>query len=320
MACSNLEAVELLLNGRSLGRQTVDPYDMNAWQVPYSPGRLDLIGYSGGQAVARTSVETAGAPLRLRATPDRPKMWGDGSDVQPFKIEALDAADRPVPIANHLVTFEVVGEGDIIGLGNGDPTSLEPEIGDRRSLFNGLAQVIVRAREGTSGPLKLIARAPGLLPAEASVRVQSAPPPWRYQRTRRPVQTLDDWLLAPPTAATPDVSQPPTASDLNAWPGFAPGDQLKPPVASGYSLSLCRFTPYAKVRAKGGVIAFSKIVGACDVFIDGVLCATKSAAEAAPLRVALNAAPGPRRLAVVFKTRPGAPFGFGDVVQLEEAV
>jgi beta-galactosidase len=319
MACSNLEAVELLLNGRSLGRQTVDPYDMNAWQVSYTPGRLDLIGYAGGQAVARASVETAGAPVRLRVTPDRLTMRGDGSDVQPFRIEALDAGDRPVPVADHLVTFEVVGEGDIIGLGNGDPTSLEPEVGDRRSLFNGLAQVIVRAREGANGPLKLIARAPGLAPAEISVRVQTAPPLWRYQRTRLPVQSLGDWLLAPPTAAPPDVSQPPSASDLNAWRGFAPGDQLAPPTVSGFTLSLCRFTPYARVRAIGGVIEFSNILGACNVFIDGALSATKASAEAAPLRVPVKAGPGSRRVEVVFKTQRGEPFGFGDVVQVREA-
>jgi len=318
MACSNLEAVELLLNGRSLGRQTVDPYDMNAWQVPYSPGRLDLIGYAGGKAVAGASVETAGAPLRLRVTPDRPTMRGDGSDVQPFRIDVVDAGDRPVPIADRLVTFEVVGEGDIIGVGNGDPTSLEPEVGDRRSLFNGLAQVIVRAREGASGPLRLIARAPGLLPAEVSVRVQSALPPWRYQRTRRPVQALDDWQLAPPTASAPDVSQPPSASDLKAWRGFAPGDRLAPPAVNGFSLSVCRFTPYARVRANGGAVEFSNILGACNVFIDGVLSATKASADAAPLRVPLAAGPGQRRLEVVFKTRRGEPFGFGEVVQVRE--
>jgi beta-galactosidase len=221
-------------------------------------------------------------------------------------------------VANHLVTFEVVGAGDIIGLGNGDPTSLEPEVGDRRSLFNGLAQVIVRAREGASGPATLIARAPGLLSAQASVRVQSAPPPWRYQRTRRPVQTLDDWLLAPPVSAPPDISQPPSASDLKTWRGFAPGDQLKPAVANGYSLSLCRFTAYARVRAIGGVIEFSHILGPCDVFIDGAPCATKSSAEAAPLRVPLTPGAGLRRLEVVFKTRMGEAFGFGDVVQVRE--
>jgi len=318
MACSNLEAVELLLNGRSLGRQTVDVYEMNAWQVPYSPGRLDLIGYTRGQVVARTFVETAGPAYRLRATPDRSTMRGDALDVQPVRIDALDATGCPVPIANHLVIFELVGEGDIIGLGNGDPASLEPEVGDRRSLFNGLAQVIVRAREGARGPLKLIARATGLLPAEVSIGVQSAAPPWRYQRTAAPVQTLDDWVLAPPVAAPPDVSQPPSAGDLAAWRGFTPGDVLQPLAASGYSVSLGRFTPYARIRAKGGVIEFSKIIGACDIFIDGVRSASKSTPEAASLRISLAPGPGQRRLAVVFKTKAGEPFGLGDVVQVRE--
>ena len=82
-----------------------------------------------------------------------------------------------MPTANLPVSFEIAG-GRIIGLGNGDANSHEPEKGDARRLYNGLAQVIVQTEEGGSGALVLRAQAPGLKPAEAriAVRADRGPP------------------------------------------------------------------------------------------------------------------------------------------------
>jgi len=126
--------------------------------------------------VAHAVVETTGAPVALRLTPDRAAMAGDGRDAQPITVEALDARGRPVPTANLPVSFEIAG-GRIIGLGNGDANSHEPEKGDARRLYNGLAQVIVQTSEGGSGALALRARAEGVKPAEARIAVRADPGP-----------------------------------------------------------------------------------------------------------------------------------------------
>jgi beta-galactosidase len=173
---ANTERVALVLNGRLVGEQAVDPYEMNAWQVPYAPGRLEAVGRTGGKVVAHAVVETTGAPVALRLTPDRPGMAGDGRDAQPLTVEALDAKGRPVPTANLPVMFEIAG-GRIIGLGNGDANSHEPEQGSARRLYNGLAQVIVQTDEGSSGVLVLRARAEGLKPTEARIALRAAPGP-----------------------------------------------------------------------------------------------------------------------------------------------
>ena len=161
MVMANTETVALYLNGRLVGEQPVDPYEMNHWQVPYAPGRLEAVGKTKGRIVARTMVETAGAPTKLRLTPDRTRLTGDGRDAMPVTLEALDAKGRHVPTANMMVEFEIAG-GRIIGLGNGDANSHEPEKGNRRSLYNGLAQVIVQTETKGSGLLSLTARAAGL--------------------------------------------------------------------------------------------------------------------------------------------------------------
>lgn len=168
MALTNVERVALFLNGRPVSEQTVDRYEMASWEVPYDPGRLEAVGYRGGREVVRARVETTGAPIALRLTPDRLVMAADGEDVQPFTVDAVDAKGRHVPTANLPVEFAVAG-GTIIGLGNGDPNSHEPEKGNTRRLFNGLAQVLVRA-DSNAGPLTLSAASPSLRSARAAVR------------------------------------------------------------------------------------------------------------------------------------------------------
>jgi beta-galactosidase len=174
-AMSNAETVELRLNGRSLGTQPVDRFEMNDWDVPYQPGRLEVVARSGGRVVATYAVETTGAPVRLKLTPDRTALDGDGRDAVPFTIEALDSRGRHVPTANLPIQFAVAG-GKIIGVGNGDPNSHEPDKATARSLYNGYAQVIVQSEKGGTGTLMLRATSPGLTAATASLRVRSVPP------------------------------------------------------------------------------------------------------------------------------------------------
>ena len=91
-------------------------------------------------------------------------------------MQALDSKGRPVPTANLPVQFSISGGGRIIGLGNGDPNSHEMEKGDRRSLFNGLAQVIIQSNEGETAPIVLTATAAGLKPASVTIQVKPVPP------------------------------------------------------------------------------------------------------------------------------------------------
>jgi beta-galactosidase len=175
MAMSNAETVELRLNGRSLGEQKVDPFEMNEWRVPYQPGRLEAVARKDGRAVAHTAVETTGTPVALKLTPDRLALDGDGRDAAPVTVEAVDSAGRHVPIANFPVQFEIAG-GRIIGVGNGDANSHEPEKGNARSLYNGYAQVIVQSERGSSGAMTLSATSPGLKAATTRMNVRPVPP------------------------------------------------------------------------------------------------------------------------------------------------
>ena len=174
MVMSNADTVGLKLNGRPLGEQKVDPFEMNMWEVPYQPGRLEAVARKGGRLVASYAVETTGHPVALRLTPDRSALDGDGRDAVPVTVEALDSKGRHVPTANLPVQFHVSG-GKIIGVGNGDPNSHQPDKATARSLYNGYAQVIVQSDRSAAGTMLLRATAPGLRPTAATLRLRPVP-------------------------------------------------------------------------------------------------------------------------------------------------
>lgn len=167
---SNHDEVELLLNGTSLGKKAMLRNGRLEWKVIYAPGALEARGFRGGQQVAMHRVETTGAPAQLQLTADRPAYRADGVDVVVVNVAALDAQGRVVPVANNFVKFAVTG-GRIVGVGNGDPGCLEPDVASERSLFNGYAQVLVQTTR-SAGELTLTATADGLASATLTVPVK----------------------------------------------------------------------------------------------------------------------------------------------------
>ena len=173
---SNLEEVELFLNGRSQGRRKVQPLTHLEWQVKYEPGVIEARGMKNGEVVMTARRETTGAPATIRLSCDRKEIAADGEDIAIVRVEVLDAAGRPVPTADNLIKFTISGEGTLLGVGNGDPNCHESDKQPMRSLFNGLAQLIVQA-----------ARTPGAVLIEAYTEEFPGPklPPTKLTITTR---------------------------------------------------------------------------------------------------------------------------------------
>ena len=142
---SNLDSVELFLNGNSQGSKNVQPLTHLEWKVKYEPGVLEARGTKDGKVVLTEKRETTGKPESIRLTADRTEINADGEDVAILHVEVLDKEGRAIPTAGNMISFKVSGEGALIGVGNGDPNCQESDKDPKRSLFNGLAQVIVQA-------------------------------------------------------------------------------------------------------------------------------------------------------------------------------
>jgi beta-galactosidase len=162
---ANVDRVELFLNGKSLGSQTVVRNGHLAWSVPYAPGVLEAHGYRGERLVARDRRETAGPAAKVVLSADRTRLAADNADLAVVAIAILDSHGRPVPDAANAVKLDISGAGALIGMGNGDPTSHEMDKADSRRAFKGLAMGLVQAR-GAAGAIRVRATADGLSPSQ----------------------------------------------------------------------------------------------------------------------------------------------------------
>ncbi|MEO6994617.1 MAG: hypothetical protein ABI273_13475, partial [Lacunisphaera sp.] len=72
-------------------------------------------------------VETTGQAAQLQLASDRATIKADGEDVSVVSVMVTDAQGRVVPTADNDVTFSIEGPGRLIGVGNGNPVSHEPD-------------------------------------------------------------------------------------------------------------------------------------------------------------------------------------------------
>jgi beta-galactosidase len=169
---SNMDSVELFLNGQSLGKKEMKKDSHLAWNVAYAPGAIEARGYKDGKLMLTAKRETTGAPAALAISADRSEISADGEDVAMFAVEVRDAQGRVAPITDNPVTFRVSGAGKLIGTGNGDPTNQEPDKGSSRKAFSGLCMALVQSAK-SAGSITVEATSPGLAPASTTINAKA---------------------------------------------------------------------------------------------------------------------------------------------------
>ncbi len=158
------DEAELFLNGQSLGRKKKGQYEYRLrWdEVKYQPGELKVIAYKNGQKWAEETVKTTGEPAKLDFSADRSKIKADGYDLSFITVRITDKNGMTVPRANNTLQFSIEGPGEIVATDNGDATNLVAFPSKEREAFNGLCLVIVRAKKGEPGTIKLTGKSRGL--------------------------------------------------------------------------------------------------------------------------------------------------------------
>jgi len=166
------DEAELFLNGKSLGRKKKGQFEYRLrWNdVVYQPGELKVVAYRNGKKWAEDAVKTTGDAAKLLLAADRTKINSDGLDLAYVTVTVADKAGLMVPRSGNLVKFDIADPGEIAAVGNGNASSNEPFQAKERKAFNGLCQVIVRAKKGKSGKIILKAQSDGLQSAEITIR------------------------------------------------------------------------------------------------------------------------------------------------------
>jgi beta-galactosidase len=194
VAYTNAEEVELIVNGKSLGRKRkgIDkmPIPINfidweggrykgnhmspfrlMWEVPYQPGSLKVVAYNNDVEVAEKHINTAGKPAKIELIPDREVLESDGQDISFITVRITDKYGNICPNADHLVDFSVSDLGIIAAVGNGDPASTAPFQSNQRKAFNGLCMLMVKTTKET-GTIDVHATSDALQKASVSLTVK----------------------------------------------------------------------------------------------------------------------------------------------------
>lgn len=159
---TNGDEVELIVNGKSLGRlknDTTDVFNRNIvrWQdVPYADGgSIEAVAYRDGKEWARQRLETAGEVARLVIEPEQQSWTADGMDLLYLNVRAVDKNGRTVPGYAENLKVSVEGEASLLAIDNADHfTDLLFNGVDEKPMMLGKMQVILRSTR-TAGKVTL---------------------------------------------------------------------------------------------------------------------------------------------------------------------
>ena len=157
----NGDKVELFLNGHSLGSKQMPKYRHLEWTVPYVPGTLEAKSFVNGHITARDVVTTTGPAYGLHITTTQSHFLANSEDCGMLEVSVVDKLGSIVPGASNLIQFTAIGAVHIVGVGNGDPTSHEPDRGTQRSAFHGLCLGIAQVGK-KPGTATITVSSPGL--------------------------------------------------------------------------------------------------------------------------------------------------------------
>ncbi|MCR4612372.1 MAG: DUF4982 domain-containing protein [Bacteroidaceae bacterium] len=227
---SNGDEVELLLNGRSLGKGRQDyRYLFTFDDVPFERGTLEAVSSEG----SRYRLETVGQPyqLKLTAVTNPEGIMADGADMVLFQVEVLDQQGRRCPLDNRLVHFQLSGEAQWIGgIAARDNSALQrPDVACQDGLLDssvtknisdnyvgatslpvecGINRVLVRTTTH-AGEIRLSVCAEGVEPA--CIQLNSLPV---TTECRQPALTLKGNLSRGPTPLTPSYTEHARSVDI----------------------------------------------------------------------------------------------------------
>lgn len=158
--------VELLLNGKSVGKQSMKNNCLFTFHVPYENGTLEAVAYdASGKEMGRCALKTAEAETVLQAVPEE-------TQVKPghlcfIRLQYADAQGIVKPAERGLLDVTVEG-GKLVGLGSACPFYELDYRGSKADTYYGEALAIVEA--GSEGTVTLTAT-DGKLTASTSVPI-----------------------------------------------------------------------------------------------------------------------------------------------------
>ena len=164
--------VRLELNGKLIGEQKLSDTTITAtFTVPYQPGLLKATSFNRGKLTGSVELRTVGKPYRLRLTADRQMIRTDRNDLAYVAVEVVDEQDQVIPSAAIPVLFQLSGEGELAGVGNGNPIDVSSFQQPQKSTYRGRCLAIIRPK-GKAGRVTFKATAPNIKAGELTIEIK----------------------------------------------------------------------------------------------------------------------------------------------------
>jgi beta-galactosidase len=178
-AYTNYPSAELFINGISFGKREfnkqvlLDSYRLRWENAIFQPGEIKVVAYHEDGKIAETTViKTAGKPAKIILEPSKKSLQNNGIDLAFITVSVTDKDGNLCPLADHLINFEVTGEGTLRAVGNGDPTSLEQFDAHQRKLFYGKCMAIIQSKN-TKGKITIKVSSQDLESTEIVINTQN---------------------------------------------------------------------------------------------------------------------------------------------------
>ncbi len=163
LIASNCERVEIHLGNRVFyPRKDPDQVYYTGF-LPWMPGRLQVLGFRGGQCVAEHSLYTPGPAAGVHITDAGTGEWGPGQ-TRRFLVQFEDAQGHPCIRENRKVVLALSGAAKLEAVDSADLMDTTPYSSPERRAWHGRIYAVVR-RTGT-GAVELTARTQGFPDAQ----------------------------------------------------------------------------------------------------------------------------------------------------------
>lgn len=317
VAVTNCDEAELFLNGKSLGRKKADVCAPPEWLVDYVPGWISAKAYRNGKCVAKAENRTTGKPVAIRICPVSTQIKNDDQDTAIFNICTVDAKGRIVPTADNHLKFEVIGDGIVRGVGNGDPNSHESDVLPERNLFAGWCQLLVTSKLGAK-QITVRATGEGLESAELALDVTQAP---QTNCIFSDVSyDVEGFTMSAITQTRPDPLVVLSDNNMNSFipVGFL-DNACQLDFFSGWRIYRAQYTP-----SESGFydLVFPRIYAdALEVYLDEKCCCQANALHQETVRCSFEATAGQMielRILIYARNAPSTGAGISEAVRIKK--
>lgn len=150
---TNCEEAGLLLNGERIKSIKSDTSDIGviSWDIPYKPGKLEVVGYIDGKEAARYFIETSKRPHAIRAEAWKDKISANRGVTQ-IEVQIVDENGVPVFFSDNKVICTIEGPARLLAMEASNPHDMGDYTNNRLRVHNGrlIAYIEATGKKGTA--------------------------------------------------------------------------------------------------------------------------------------------------------------------------